>query len=135
VDSAARRAADVKKVEEAVPEPAAGDGKAETEGGGLSEPDATDSEGLGLELVLTVRNEHGLHARPAALFTQTAARFKSDVTVRNLTRGTSSANAKSLIQVLGLGVERGHRIAVSARGPDQKEALKAIADLIETGLG
>ncbi len=137
VDAAARRAAELKKVEEDVSEPPAGHEKAEVERGGPSEPDAVDadSEGLGLELVLTVNNEHGLHARPAALFTQTAARFKSAVTVRNLTRGTPAANAKSLIQVLGLGVERGHRIAVSVRGPDQQEALKAIADLIEGGLG
>ncbi|MBI1879315.1 MAG: HPr family phosphocarrier protein [Chloroflexi bacterium] len=42
-----------------------------------------------------VENEVGLHARPAALFVQTAAKFKSKIKVRNATRGTSFMDAKS----------------------------------------
>jgi len=86
------------------------------------------------ELVFTVRNRHGLHARPAALFVQAAASFESDINVKNLTRNTDYVNAKSLVQVLGLGVETGHRIALTAKGCDEAKALEELRDLVERGL-
>ena len=56
---------------------------------------------------LEVHNKSGLHARPAATFVKTAAGFRSKVTIENLTRGTNPANAKSLLAVLGCGVDHG----------------------------
>ena len=80
---------------------------------------------------LTVRNPLGLHARPAARFVTTAARFASNITVQNLTRGTQAVNAKSINQVATLGVQQGHEILVTAEGPDAEEAVVALAHLVE----
>jgi phosphotransferase system HPr (HPr) family protein len=82
--------------------------------------------------IFTIQNEVGLHARPAALFVQTAAKFKAKIKVRNTTRGTPLVDAKSIISVLGLGVSKGHEIEVSAEGEDEQTALEAIARLIES---
>jgi len=54
------------------------------------------------EITLTVRNKVGLHARPAALFVQTAKRFSCDIKV---THDERKANAKSILGVLALGLE------------------------------
>ena len=79
-----------------------------------------------------IQNQVGLHARPAALFVQTAAKFKAKIKVRNTTRGTPPVDAKSIIGVLGLGVARGHEIEVVAEGEDEQAALEAFTRLIES---
>ena len=84
---------------------------------------------------LEVHNKSGLHARPAATFVKTAARFGSIILVTNMTRGTGAANAKSLLGVLGCGVERGHRIMISAEGEDEDAAIEAMRSLAESGFG
>jgi phosphotransferase system HPr (HPr) family protein len=84
---------------------------------------------------LEVHNKSGLHARPAARFVKTAAGFRSKVSIENLTRGTNPANAKSLLAVLGCGVEKGHLIRVSAEGEDEEAAIGAVRALAEGGFG
>jgi phosphotransferase system HPr (HPr) family protein len=79
-----------------------------------------------------IENEVGLHARPAALFVQTAAKFKSKIKVRNTTRGTPFIDAKSILSVMGLGVAKGHQIEVTTEGEDEQTALETIARLIES---
>jgi phosphocarrier protein HPr len=86
-----------------------------------------------VELVLT--NPSGLHARPATLFTEAAARFGSKVTVENLTRGKGPVDAKSVLMVLTAGVSSGHRIRLVADGADETEAIDALVELIDAGLG
>jgi phosphotransferase system HPr (HPr) family protein len=81
--------------------------------------------------IFTIQNEVGLHARPAALFVQTVAKFKAKVKVRNATRHSSPVDAKSIISVLGLGVARGHEIEVVAEGEDEQAAVEAVTRLIE----
>jgi phosphotransferase system HPr (HPr) family protein len=73
----------------------------------------------------------GLHARPAALFVQTAAKFKAKIKVRNATRGTPFMDAKSILSVMGLGIAKEHEIEVTAEGEDEEAALETIARLIE----
>jgi phosphoenolpyruvate-protein phosphotransferase/dihydroxyacetone kinase phosphotransfer subunit len=85
------------------------------------------------EITLTLFNEMGLHARPAALFVQVASKFQSNVQVRNLTRGGHAVNAKSMFGVLSLGAEKGHQITISASGPDAEEALATLRQLVESG--
>ena len=87
------------------------------------------------EIRLTVRNRLGLHARPAAQFVATAARFRAEVTVCNVTRGTGPVSAKSINQVATLGVRQGHEIAIAAQGPDAEEALAALQALVEANFG
>ena len=76
------------------------------------------------ELALTVIDPAGLHARPAARFVQSAARFSSRIAIRHDGR---EADAKSLIALLGLTIRPSSRIVLAADGPDADEALAALA--------
>ncbi|GAC1318760.1 MAG: hypothetical protein NVSMB22_01010 [Chloroflexota bacterium] len=82
-----------------------------------------------------IRNEHGLHARPAALFVQTAAKYSSRVTLRNLTRNGKDVNAKSIMEVLTAGIDQGSRVQVEVEGDDEREALEALANLLDGQAG
>jgi phosphocarrier protein HPr len=84
------------------------------------------------EIELEIKNKVGLHARPAALFVQTASRFKSTITVRN---GSASANAKSILNVLTLGAGNGSIITINAEGEDAEQALEALEQLIAGNFG
>ena len=81
---------------------------------------------------LKVINEVGLHARPAAEFVKLAAQFKSRITVRNLSRATAPADAKSILSILVLGVEKGHEIEVTSEGEDEVQAAQALKELVES---
>lgn len=84
------------------------------------------------ELQITVTHEAGLHARPAALFVQTAAAFKANVQVQNNDGKPGFKNAKSIIEVLTLGVNQGHTITLRAEGEDEDDAIQALQTLIES---
>lgn len=81
-----------------------------------------------------VRNESGLHARPAAAFVRAAAAFDSTVRLENVTAARPSQDAKSLIGVLSAGVERGHVVRVVAEGADEDRAVDTLRGLL-AGLG
>ena len=87
------------------------------------------------KIYLTVQNQMGLHARPAAKFVATASRFESHVTLQNVTSGSESVNGKSINQVVTLGVRKGHEIAIAATGTDATEALAALQQLVEANFG
>lgn len=76
---------------------------------------------------VTVAAEVGLHARPAALFVQAAAKASGDVTVAK--SGGEPVNAKSILAVLGLDVRHGEEIVLIA---DDDAVLDALADLART---
>jgi phosphotransferase system HPr (HPr) family protein len=80
-----------------------------------------------------VRNRVGLHARPAVVLVKTASRFQSTITIGN--RGAGAVNAKSILLVLGLGVDAGHTITVTVSGPDEAEAAAALQETIAAGFG
>lgn len=84
---------------------------------------------------ITVRNRSGLHARPANIFVESAAGFASRITVENLDRGSRQVDAKSILMLLTAGVQCGHRIRLTADGPDEVEAIAALEALVESGLG
>ena len=79
------------------------------------------------EITLAIKNEVGLHARPAAMFVQTASAFKSEITVKN---GDTTANAKSILSVLTLGAGKGAILTVSAQGEDADAALQELEALV-----
>ena len=87
------------------------------------------------EIHLTVRNQMGLHARPAAKFVATASRFESQITLQNVTAKSKPVNAKSINQVITLGVRQGHEIAIAATGVDATEALAALQQPVEANFG
>ncbi len=84
------------------------------------------------QLRIQVVNEVGLHARPAALFVSTASRFQSKIRVRNATRDSKWVDAKSILGVLTLGVEKDHEVELTAEGPDETEAVATISGLIRS---
>ena len=88
------------------------------------------------ELTLAVRNPSGLHARPAAEFVRLAASFAADVRLANVSRDAGAwADAKSILDVLSLGVSAGNEIRVRAEGPDAEHALQALSELVASELG
>ena len=87
------------------------------------------------QATLTLKNGAGLHARPAAIFVQTAGRYKAAVRVSNLTQESPAANAKSILSVLGLGAECGHTILIEADGPDAADAIAGLSAIVESGFG
>ncbi len=84
------------------------------------------------EIKLTINHEVGLHARPASMFVQTAAKFSSDIEV---THGETTANGKSILAVLTLGAHQGAELLISAEGADADEALKALEELVTDNFG
>lgn len=84
------------------------------------------------EAQLTVTNEVGLHARPAATFVKKAAQFDSDITITNLTRSGEPVDAKSVVSVFKAAVAKNHEIRLTTDGEDEDEALAALVDLIES---
>jgi phosphocarrier protein len=83
-----------------------------------------------LSRVLTVCNKRGLHARAAARFVTMAERFCAAVDV---VKDDQSVSARSIMGLMMLGAGRGSQIELRAEGWDAKEALEALAGLIETG--
>lgn len=79
---------------------------------------------------VTIKNSVGLHARPATFFIQKANSYKSSIWVEKDDR---SVNAKSLLGVLSLGIVNGMTITLVAVGPDEREALDGLKELIENG--
>jgi phosphotransferase system HPr (HPr) family protein len=83
------------------------------------------------EVRLSVLDPAGLHARPAAQFVRTASRFQSDIV---LDTGEKSANAKSLIGILGLTIRPGALVSLTADGPDADAALAALLEELGTAV-
>ncbi|MCA2014627.1 fused PTS fructose transporter subunit IIA/HPr protein [Vibrio tritonius] len=85
--------------------------------------------------IFKIKNPHGLHARPGACLVAEAKKFESSIKVVNLDGDGKSANAKSLMKVIALGVKQGHQLQFTAEGADAAEALAAIGAAIDAGLG
>src|SRR5512139_2246953 len=86
-------------------------------------------------ITLTLTNLHGLHARPAAKFVQTAGRFAANVTVTDLTNGKGPVSARSLNAIATLGAVENHQICISASGEEARLVLAALKALIEDNFG
>lgn len=78
---------------------------------------------------VVVKNQVGLHARPATFFIQKANEFKDSIWVEKEER---RVNAKSLLGVLSLGITRGTSITLMAEGSEEEAAVEALAALIES---
>ena len=82
-----------------------------------------------LERRATVKNKLGIHARPAALLVQAAAKFTSEIT---LEKDGLAINGKSIMGVMMLAAEVGSVITVRVEGEDARDALDRIAEMIES---
>jgi phosphocarrier protein len=82
-----------------------------------------------LEKSFVIKNETGLHARPASQFVQKAISFKSSIKVR---KDNKEANAKSIISVLSLGAGMGSEITLVIDGIDEQEAGDSLIALLDS---
>lgn len=74
-----------------------------------------------------LKNETGLHARPASVFVKEASKFTSDVKV---IKDGKEYNAKSIMGILSMGAGKGDLITVQAQGSDAEEAVKTLIKLV-----
>jgi len=86
----------------------------------------------GVRRPVTIINKLGLHARAATRLVSCASAFEADV---RLVRGARTVNAKSIMGVLTLAAAAGTELVVEADGPDEDQALEAIAALIDGRFG
>ncbi|MDR2551617.1 MAG: HPr family phosphocarrier protein [Treponema sp.] len=80
-------------------------------------------------ITLTVKNETGLHSRPADLFVRTAKLYQSSVEV---SKGEKKANAKMILKVILLNVCENDEIMITADGPDEEAVLRDLKALVES---
>lgn len=78
---------------------------------------------------VVVKNQIGLHARPATFFIQRANEFKSSIWVEKEER---RVNGKSLLGVLSLGIIGGTSIRIIADGADEENAVMSLVSLVES---
>lgn len=88
------------------------------------------SGGMVMRRVLKIVNSRGLHARAAAKLVGVAERFSACV---NVSRHGQTVPACSIMGLMMLGAGQGSEITVEAEGWDAKEALEAVAGLVEAG--
>lgn len=81
-----------------------------------------------IEKTALITNKTGLHARPASSFVNKAKTFSSCITI---CMNSETANAKSMISVLGLGIDCGMKVSITASGPDEQEAVTQLVELLE----
>lgn len=80
----------------------------------------------------TIHNMTGLCLNPAHLFCKTAMQFQCKIT---FCHKDTTANAKSILSVLGACIKRGDEIELLCEGADEEEALETMIHIIEDGLG
>ncbi len=86
----------------------------------------------GLTKKFVICNKSGLHARPAALFVQTANQFKCSVEVQ---KDHEKVDGKSIMGIMILAAGVDSEIVVRTMGPDAKDAMDAIERLIASNFG
>ena len=89
--------------------------------------DATLEEPV-CETTVEIKNPDGLHLRPAMRFVDLASRFDCGITVDD---GQTDVDAKSIMHISLLAATRGTRLKIKAVGPQAREALEALRELVE----
>ena len=84
------------------------------------------------EITITMQNKEGLHGRTAVYFIDTARKYNSSI---HVTHKEKTVNAKSILQLLTLGVFGGSTITIHAEGDDAETAIYSLQNLIESRLG
>ncbi len=81
------------------------------------------------EVMVSIQNRAGIHARPAALIVQTASKFASKIW---LEKGSDRINAKSIMGIITLGASYGTPIRIIADGADEEAAATAVQALFDS---
>lgn len=83
---------------------------------------------------VTVSNAQGIHLRPAYLIAELAGKYQSDVSLeKSGEKSGEKADAKSVLEIIGLAASSGTELNVLAAGPDADEAVTAIIHLLDQG--
>ena len=81
---------------------------------------------------IVIKNQSGLHARPASILAQAAGKCKSNVLIKT---GTKTIVAKSILNIMAAAIKCGTEIELCCDGESEQEDLKKLVQLIESGLG
>lgn len=79
----------------------------------------------------TIKDEVGIHARPAGMLAKLAKSYDSEITI---TRGEKTVGAAKLMALMGLGVKCGDTITVTVTGGDEETAMESIKSFLESNL-
>lgn len=85
-----------------------------------------------VEKTLTIKNEAGLHMRPAGEFAKLATKCTSDVKIIHKKK---NINAKSVLNIMAAGIKCGDEITIQCDGANETEDLQILVDAVENGLG
>ena len=85
-------------------------------------------ENMEYEAELEIKNAEGLHMRPAMQFVDIANRFDSEINVSN---GETNVDGKSIMQISMLAATCGTKLSIKAKGPDARQAIDALRELVE----
>lgn len=81
---------------------------------------------------IELKNETGLHARPASMFIKEASKYSSNIKV---VKDGIEYNGKSIMGILSMGAGKGSKLTIIAEGKDEMKAVEALKDLIESNFG
>jgi phosphotransferase system HPr (HPr) family protein len=81
-------------------------------------------------LTVQIHHHEGVHTRPAAIFVQEAAKYKSEIT---LTNADTSVNGKSIMGILMLALSPGTEVTLTASGIDEDLAIEKLSSLLSKG--
>lgn len=83
------------------------------------------------EFSYTIKDEAGIHARPAGLLIKKAGEFHSEIVLH---KGTKTADAKKIFSVMSLGAKKGDVLTVAVSGDDEDEAVAELKSFFESAL-
>ena len=84
------------------------------------------------QFTYTIKDELGIHARPAGLLAKAAKAYGD--TVITVTKDGNTVKASQLMKLMGMGVKQGNEIVVAAEGPAEDEAIAAMKKFFEENL-
>ncbi len=97
-------------------------------GGSVPDDQAGRDHDVAASTTVELVNETGLHARPAADFVKTAAKYDAAVRVNGV-------DAKSLLGIMALALPKGATVTIEASGDDARDAVDALEALVRSGFG
>ena len=87
------------------------------------------------KITVTVTNPVGLHARPASMLTNLVKGYACDIEFYKNGDDSKKHQPKSILSIMALGVVKGDELTFEANGADEKEAIKAIKEFVNSGCG
>ena len=86
------------------------------------------------EFKYVIKDEQGIHARPAGMFVKEAAAFSSKVTISKDGKEGKEVDAKRILGVMGLGVKKDQEIVLRADGDDEDAAIEKLSAFLQENL-